>query len=357
MARSISLAFGLALLGSTALAGNLAPNGPASESNGAKFQVTDLVSNQDGARHRDRDLVNAWGIAQSPQGPLWVADNGTDKSTLYDIDTGQKQSLVVDIPGGAPTGIALVPASDSSVANFPINKGGKAGQSIYVFVTETGKIEGWNPNVNPNQAVVAVDNTNKKAVYKGVAISEKDRLLFAADFKNNRVDVYDNAFRKVNSFTDNDLPQRFAPFNVAVLQGDVYVTFAKREKGDIDNVDGRGLGYLDVFGTNGQLKKRLVANGNLNAPWGMAIAPPSFGRLAGALLVGNFGDGRIHAYDASTGDALGALKDSTGKIISIDGLWALAATSNGAITFSAGPHDEKDGLLGSIGPTNQVAQN
>jgi uncharacterized protein (TIGR03118 family) len=134
---------------------------------------------------------------------------------------------------------------------------------------------------------------DSEAVYKGMALSDKDDRMFAADFRNNRVDVFDNQFRKVGSFTDNDLPKRFAPFNVAFLRGNVYVTFAEREKGGIDNVDGKGLGYVDVFGMDGRPKTRLVANGNLNAPWGMAIAPSTFGKFAGALLVGNFGDGKI----------------------------------------------------------------
>jgi len=360
MARNISLAFGLALLSSTALAGVLASNETASGSKGAKFEVTKLVSNQQGrARHSDPDLINSWGIAQGSQGALWVADNGTGKSTVYDLDTGQKESLVVDIPGGAPTGIASVPPSQASTPDFLIHKNGKAGPSLFIFVTETGKIDGWNPNVSKNNAVVAVDNSAGKAVYKGVALS--GGLLFAADFQNNHVDVFDKTFKKVSSFTDTGLPDRFAPFNVAVMQGKVYVTFAQREKDGIDNVNGKGLGYVDVFGTDGILRSRLITNGNLNAPWGLTIAPTTFGPLAGSLLVGNFGDGKIHAYNATNGDQLGVLKDPSGTTIAIDGLWALdalttATGATGTIAFSAGPHDEKDGLIGSIVPASQIAQ-
>jgi len=243
-----------------------------------------------------------------------------------------------------------VPQEDDGDVDFPVQKKGASGPSIFIFVTEAGTIEGWNPNVDQDNAIVAVDLSAQDSVFKGVALAHE--RLFAADFHNNKVEVFDEQFHQINAFTDPSLPKRFAPFNVARLNGLLYVSFAKREKGGDDDVHGPGLGYVDVFGGRGGLIKHLIANGPLNAPWGMTIAPKGFGGFSGALLVGNFGNGQINAFDPKTGEFLGTLMRPGGRPLKIDGLWALEAGPGIAVTFSAGPNDESDGLVGQIKPTN-----
>jgi uncharacterized protein (TIGR03118 family) len=312
----------------------------------SKFNVVNLVSDQDGvALHTDPDLVNAWGISQQGQGPLWISDNGTGLSSVYDTDTGVKE-FSVTIPGGVPTGTVGMAVPKG----FVVQEGARSGPSYFMFDSESGLITGWTPAVDSGSAVVAVDNSANGSVYKGLAVDEADGLLFAADFHNNEVQIYNNLFTLIGTFTDTSLPKNFAPFNVAFLNNKVYVTFAKRKKHSDDEVDKKGLGYVDVFDTSGNLLQHLIANGALNAPWGMAIAPDGFGNLDGDLLVGNFGDGRINVYDASTGESHGALKGADGKPITIDGLWGLQATPGSFITFAAGPGDESHGLLGEIQP-------
>jgi uncharacterized protein (TIGR03118 family) len=291
------------------------------------------------------DLVNAWGISQQGNGPLWISDNGTDLSTIYDVNTGVKQ-FGVAIPGGAPTGTVGV----LNPNGFVVKEGAKKGPSYFMFDSESGQITGWNPAVDFANAIVAVDNSAQSSVYKGLAIDDADSLLFAADFHNNQVQIYDSGFNQVGAFTDSGLPKRFAPFNVAFFNNKLYVAFAKRQKNSDDEIDKKGLGYVDVFDKNGSLLQRLIANGALDAPWGLAIAPSGFGRFAGDLLVGNFGDGKINVFDSSTGDHLGNLKDGNGKSIKIDGLWGLQAGPGSNVTFTAGPNDESHGLLGQLQP-------
>ena len=340
MKREVRIALGLALLASPALAGGTPPAD-------TLYAVTPLVSDQAGmAPNVDPDLVNPWGLSQFPGEPIWVSDNGTDLSTLYDPNTGVKAALDVNIPLGAPTGTVAIPAGNG----FVVSEGANSGESAFLFDTESGAIEGWNPNVDLNNAVVAYDGSSAGSVYKGLAYDPASNHIFAADFHNNKVEIRDSTFALVKSFTDKNLPKNYAPFDVAVFNDKLYVAFAKREKHGDDEVDGKGLGYVDVFTTKGKFVKTLIANGPLNAPWGMAIAPSSFGTLAGALLVGNFGDGHINAFDANTGTLIETLHSSKHKEISIDGLWALDDTGNGSITFSAGPGGEAHGLIGLITP-------
>ena len=311
------------------------------------YRVVPLVSDQAGvAPNTDPNLVNPWGISQAPGNPLWVSDNGTNLSTLYDPNTGAINSLVVSIPPGAPTGTVFVPPG----TGFPISENGVQDDSIFLFDTEGGQILGWSNNVDLNKAIVAVDNSLKKSAYKGLAIDLNDVLLFAADFVNNKVQVYNGKWHRVGAFTDKSLPRRFAPFNVAWLNNKLYVAFAKRAVGSIDEVDGKGLGYVDVFDAQGNLLKQLIAAGDLNAPWGMTIAPSKFGNFSGALLVGNFGDGKIHAYDPDSGAFLGTLIASGGdKPLVIDGLWSLfPGPDQESVIFSSGPDHESHGLLGQI---------
>jgi len=338
MTRNIPLALGLILLAAPSMA--LGGKAPA----GSTFTITNLVSDQAGvAANTDPDLVNPWGISHIGGGPNWVSDNGTDKSTVYSRTTGGK-SLAINV-AGAPTGNVAVPSG----SGFVVSENGREGAASFLFDTESGLISGWNNTVDAGNAVTAVDNSAKGSVYKGLAIDGTSKQLYAADFANNKVQVFDNTFKQTGAFTDKELPKRFAPFNVTLLNGKLYVAFAKREKGGIDEVHGKGLGFVNVYDTSGNLLQRLIANGKLNAPWGMTIAPASFGSFANALLVGNFGDGHINAYDASTGAYLGTLKGTDGKSLFIDGLWAVdSGPANNQITFTAGPDDETHGLLGLI---------
>jgi uncharacterized protein (TIGR03118 family) len=334
----VILASGLALFAGPVLAaGSGKP--PASS-----YSLVLLESDQAGvAKFTDPDLVNGWGISQQGNGPLWVNANGTGLSIIYDPTTGAKE-FSVTIPGGAPTGTVGI----SPIGGFQISKNGHSGPAYFLFDSEAGIISGWSPTVDAN-AVVAVDNSANNSVYKGLALDQTDALLFAADFHNNQVQVYDNTFKLKTTFTDKSLPKRFAPFNIAFLNGQVYVAFAKREKGGDDEIDKLGLGYVDVFDTSGNLLKHLIANGPLDAPWGMAIAPSAFGSFANDLLVGNFGNGWINVFDPNTGAQVGTLSNKHGKPIKIDGLWALQPGPDSAtVTFAAGPGAEGHGLLGQI---------
>jgi len=342
MRTKIKLAIGLLLFAAPAFAAG-ADTFPKTTA----FKVVPLVSNQTGkAPVIDPNLVDAWGLSQGPGGdPVWVSDNGTGLSTVYAQGTGKNEGLVVTIPDGDPTGTVYVPPG----IGFSISENGKSGDAQFLFDSEAGVISGWTSSVDAANAVVAYDGSGQGSVYKGLALDPTSKLLFAADFANNQVQIFDNQFDLMGSFTDTTLPKHYAPFNVAISANhDVYVTFAKQDKSRHDEVDGPGLGFVDVFTETGTLLQQLVLQGPLNAPWGITIAPSNFGTFANALLVGNFGDGWINAFDPTTGQYLGALSDKKGNPLAIDGLWALDPVPNGDITFSAGPHKEKDGLLGLI---------
>lgn len=319
------------------------------------FRVRNLVSNGPvAAEHVDRDLVNAWGLAFGKGTPAWVADNGTGKSTIYD-GNGNKVPLVVAIPGGAPTGTVF-----NQTPRFRVTRAHRSGAARFIFASEAGIVTGWSPVVSRTRAVVAF-RARDGAVYKGVtlAFSEGKPQLYLADFRNAKIDVLDDAFRLVRApgeFVDPALHGGFAPFNVRLLDGKLYVTYAKQDSSRTDDVAGPGLGFVDVFNPKGFLLKRLIQRGLLDAPWGLALAPPGFGPLGGDLLVGNFGDGTINAYDPASGAAAGTLIGPGGRRLAIDGLWALSF-GNGASTqrfgtlfFTAGPNDEANGLFGRIEP-------
>jgi uncharacterized protein (TIGR03118 family) len=316
------------------------------------YVVHNLVS--DGtipADHTDPHLVNAWGIARSGGSPWWVADNETAVSTLYN-GSGAPQALVVSVPG-APTGIVF-----NGGASFVVTNGTTSGPARFLFDSEDGTISGWNPAVAPTQAEIAVTST-AGAIYKGLAIATTTAgaFLYAADFHNARVDVFDGSFHPVTSagaFVDPDLPAGFAPFGIQNLQGLIYVTYAQQDADAEDEVAGPGLGFVSAFDADGHFLARVASGGPLNAPWGLAIAPAGFGRFSGSLLVGNFGDGRINAYDLATFEAKGHLKTPDHKPLTIDGLWGIGF-GNGAnagpattLFFAAGPEDETHGLFGSI---------
>jgi uncharacterized protein (TIGR03118 family) len=344
---SAGLVVGVATLAAPAGAGDhAAPNN--------RYSVTNLVSDQPGvAQLTDANLVNAWGIAAGPTTPIWVANADSNTSTVY---AGAVHGsaiagplLTVPVDGGAPTGLVFNPTSGFMVpsAGAPAN---------FIFVSEEGDVTAW--SVADAGAHAAVMAHNDEANYKGLALAESDGApyLYAANFETNAVDVFDSSFAMqhwAGAFVDPNLPARYAPFNIAAIGNEIYVTYALHIPGEEDEASGPHRGFIDVFGTNGKLHRRLVSRGSLNAPWGLTVAPRRFGHFAGALLVGNFGDGRIHAYDRFTGRLLGGLRDAAGEPIRIDGLWGLrfgnGVTGNrNTLLFTAGPDDEAHGLFGSI---------
>jgi uncharacterized protein (TIGR03118 family) len=307
----------------------------------------------------DANLVNAWGIAFNPNGFVWVANAGTSTSTLYD-GNGVPQTLVVAIPAGAagtanPTGIVY-----NGSAGFVVSAAGVSAASPFIFVGEAGTLSGWSPTVQRNASITVYDGAPSGTVYKGLALASSGgaNFLYATDFHNRRVDVFDSTFAKITvagGFTDPTLPAGYAPFGIQAIGASVYVTFAKQDAAAHDNVDGVGLGLVDVFDTTGHFVKRLVdVGGVLNAPWGLALAPANFGPLSNALLVANFGDGRINAFDAATGAPLGNLTKSGGTPIAIDGLWGIAfgnglnSQPTNTLFFTGGPAGETHGVYGRI---------
>jgi uncharacterized protein (TIGR03118 family) len=359
-----SVALALAVIAPAALAESAALSTPVALAGAGVFQQHNLVS--DGfvaADHIDANLVNAWGIAFNPNGFVWVANADSGTSTLYD-GSGNPQSLVVAIPtpdadtGGKPTGIVY-----NASSGFTVTKAGVTGPSRFLFATEQGLIAGWAPNVDGTHAVIAVDTSNTSgAIFKGMALSGSGsgQLLYATDFHNGVVDVFDSNFAPVtlpvNAFTDDRLPFGFAPFGIQAIGGDIYVTYAKQDADKEDEVAGAGLGVVDVFDPNGRLLQRVATRGALNAPWGIALAPAGFGRLGGALLIANFGDGQINAFNPVTNTPLGALRGANHRLIEIPGLWGIAfgnglsGQSVDSLFFTSGPDDEDHGLYGRLDP-------
>jgi len=311
----------------------------------AQYAITNLVSNQAGkAKHQDKALVNAWGMSFFPGGPFWISDNGTGLSTFYDskgVKVGQ-----VSVPPACNTVPDCVTGQvANSTSDFVISKGGKSGPALFIFDTFIpGTISGWNPSVNPNSAVVVV---NAAAWYTGLAmgVNKGANFLFAADNENNKVDVYDATFKLVGSFTDSKLTG-LVVYNVQNIKGKLYVTFS-----DLNFTKGA----VDVFSTSGKLIKTLTKSAHLKAPWGVALAPKNFGPASNALLVGNVGDGRINVFNPTTGAFISQLKNTSNKVISISGLWALAFGQGGGMNgrpnqlfFTAGPNGYANGLFGVI---------
>jgi len=319
-----------------------------------RLQQTNLVADTAGvAAHTDANLVNPWGISFSATSPFWIANNHTGTSTLYD-GTGTPKTSVFTIPApgggaGAPTGTIF-----NNTTGFVVPTTTKA--AAFVFATEDGTIVAWNSSLGTTGKIVA-DRSSSDTVYKGLALvpTSTGNQLFATDFHNGKVDRFDSNFAFVSSFTDTGLPAGYAPFNVAFLGGRVYVTFAKQSPPDNDDDEpGLGKGFVDVFTVDGALIQRLVSGGNLNSPWGLALAPASFGHLGGLLLVGNFGDGTINVYDPATGTFVEQIQNASGGPLTIFGLWALSfgngsgAGSANTLFFTAGPGGENHGILGSL---------
>lgn len=325
------------------------------------YQETDLVSDLPGrAALQDPNLVNAWGISFAPGGPFWISNNGTGTTTLYGAD-GAISSLVVNIPvptGAAPGSVSTPTGQVFSGASGVVTPSGS--KAAFVFAAEDGTLTAWAP-ANGTHAVLAVDNSNKGlgSAYKGLEIAQSPAgtRLYATDFHNGAVDVFDSHFNPVTlgagAFTDPNLPASYAPFNVLQSNNKLLVTYVMQDATKHDDVAGPGHGIVDVYGLDGTFDKRLITGGALNSPWGMATAPSTFGALAGSLLVGNFGDGKINAFNPTTGALLGTLTDSHGQAMVIDGLWGLSvrddlAGAKGKLYFTAGLNGEANGLFGVI---------
>ena len=273
-------------------------------------------------------------------------------STLY-ISDGTPQSLVVTIPaagggtGGTPSGTVFTGGL------------GFSGKPAFAFVSEDGVLTTWNGGTTA--AVIRADLSASGAIFKGMAVAANAsgaNEIFATDFHNDKIDVFDSNYQPVildaNAFTDPSIPAGFAPFNIQTLGGSLYVTYAKQDEDAEDDAAGPGNGFVAVFATDGTLLRHLVSRGHLNSPWGLAIAPAGFGAYGGDLLVGNFGDGAVDAYDPTSGTFLGQLLNDAGKPLSIPGLWALVVGNGGqggsanALYFTSGPGDESHGLFGSL---------
>jgi uncharacterized protein (TIGR03118 family) len=352
--------------------------------------VTNLTSDVPGiAPNTDPVLQNAWGVAFTPNAsPFWISDNATGCSTLYD-GQGAIQALQVKLPlpGGsvpptackhadpnnppnptpaAPTGQVWNQTSGTTGFLVP----GTSLVATFIWDTEDGTLSAWTGGLTPaDQAVLAVDNS-PGAVYKGLVfgVSAKGVFLFATNFRAGTVDVFRPAssgsttglYEPVTTdggFTDPDIPAGYAPFGIQNIDGSLFVTYAKQNAAKHDDVAGAGHGFVDVFDTDGHLLRRFASRGRLNSPWGVARASYAFGRFSGDVLVGNFGNGQINAFD-SDGNFLGALRDGNGKPVAIDGLWTLTLgggrnSNSDTLYFTAGPNGETDGLFGTITPASK----
>jgi uncharacterized protein (TIGR03118 family) len=307
------------------------------------------------AQQTDPQLINPWGIAIGQQTPFWINTAGTGLSEVY--DAGGNKQFSINIPAGigstktgAPTGIVFNPSP-----YFAIPQGSAA---LFIFDTLNGSISAWNPNLT--NAQVIVDNSASGAAYTGLALVHNTTgtgyFLLAADLAKGKIDVFDSSFQPATlsgTFTDPSLPAGFAPFNVHVINNQVFVMYAQQNPAGGPPTPGSGAGYVSVFDNNGNFVARTISGGNLNAPWGLALAPASFGAFGGDLLVGNFGDGTINAYDPTSFALKGQLQDSTGKAIQNNALWEILFGANGTgdpntLYFSAGVNGENGGLFGTI---------
>jgi uncharacterized protein (TIGR03118 family) len=311
------------------------------------YTVHSLVSDS-----TDANLVNGWGLSAGPTTPWWTSNNGTNTSTLYS-GTGTKVALTVAVPGG-PTGTIF----NGSATDFSVSQNGKSGPARFLFATEAGTILGWSPAVNAATAIPGA--TVSGASFKGLAVANDK--LYATDFHNGKVDVFDASFNPVatTGFTDAKVAKGFAPFGIQTLGGNIYVTYAQQDAAKKDDVATPGQAYVDEFTPDGVLVGRVINSGKknapLNAPWGLAMAPADFSVFGGDLLVGNFGNGRVSAYAPKGSDWVfkGQLKVAAGAPIEIDGLWAIAFGNGSAagpantLYFAAGPNDESNGAFGSV---------
>jgi uncharacterized protein (TIGR03118 family) len=334
----------------------------------AGYVLTNLASDiANTAANTDGHLVNPWGLAYGPGGPFWAANAGTGSSTLYDQNgTPQppppNQQLAVTIPAamsggtGSPTGIVF----NTAGSGFKVTEGANSGSSIFLFASLDGVISGWNPTVDLHNAIVAVP-AKTGASYDGLAFDTDSigrNLLFGADFGTGKIDVFDSTFTSTTvpgGFVDPRIPSNYAPFNIQNLGGLLYVTYALKDTPtSLEDDSGPGHGFVDVFNSDGVLQQHLISHGQLNSPWGLAIAPANFGAFSNDLIVGNNGDGTIHAYNPHTGAFVGTMKDGTGKPIVLDELWAIKFGNGGVagptntLFFAAGTNGYQNGTFGSL---------
>lgn len=312
----------------------------------AQYKLTNLTSNVSGkAKNVDPLLVNPWGLAYGPSAPFWVSDEGSGYSTLYN-GKGVPQSLQVVIPSasgsgtGSPTGIVYNGSSEFQIDSWT---------SLFLFSTLDGTISGWS-HFDPSTALIAVNNSSSNASYTGLGITSHSsgNFLYAADFNNNKIDVYDGSFKFVTSFTDPKVPKAYVPFNVQDINGQLYVAYARADEGP--------GGYIDIFSESGKLLKRFAHGKPLNQPWGFAVAPKNFGALSNTLLISNnTNTGTINGFDLTTGKFVGTVVNSKGKPIKINQLWGIefggGTSANGKtnqLFFTAGPDNNLDGTFGMI---------
>jgi len=318
------------------------------------YRQTNFVSLKAGGR-RDKQLINPWGIAFTRGTFIWITDNNAGVSTLYNAH-GRKQKLVVTIP--TPANDTDPPAPTGIVVNPNALKGTSSdfGGALFVFSTENGTLATWKETDNA-MATLAVDNSAKGAIYKGLALAATNTgdRLYATNFGKGVVEVYDTDFNQLTvagGFADADIPSNFSPFGIQNIDGNLFVTYAEPD-GSGDEINGTGNGFVDKFDTDGNLLQRFAAHGQLNSPWGVALAPTNFGPLSNLILVGNFGDGAINAYDANTGAFVNQVKDRKGNVIANPGLWALTfgdgkIGSTNELFFTAGGADQSTGVFGAL---------
>src|ERR1700675_2178616 len=308
------------------------------------YSQTNLVSNTAGvATTTDSQLLNPWGISILPGQDFWIANNNSGTSTLYDPQ-GKKNALVVTIPGATknPNGNCSPGCPTGTVAN---SNGSYFGGGSFIFDTEDGIIANW---TGASSAVVAFDNSASGAVYKGLALLNSTFLL-AANFNSGKVDVYDRSFQPTSlsgSFTDAKLPAGFAPHGIRVIGNQIYVAYAMQDAAKHDAQPGAGLGEVDIFDMTGTFVSTLASGGTLNAPWGVVAAPATFGAFANAILVGNFGDGTISAFNPTTGAFMGQLTDSSNNALVNPGLWDM-------VFGGGGPSGDPGTLYLTAGGSNQ----
>jgi uncharacterized protein (TIGR03118 family) len=333
-------------------------------SNGSRagfYQVKPLVADKAGvsdalgfgpAQHIDPQLVNPWGISFASGGPFWVSDNGSGFTTLYN-GLGVKQGLIVQMPGNTST--SPIPITGQVNNNTTSYNG-----DVFIFDGEDGAIYGWRGALGITaETLKPPSDPNTGDVYKGLARS--GTTLIATNFRTGNVDVFSGSIGAVSSFSDPTIPAGFAPFGAQNLNGKIYITFALQDPAKHDDMAGPGNGFVDTFDPTTDTFTRLISQGPLNSPWGLAIAPSGFGQLSNDLLVGNFGDGTINAFDPTTGAFRGTLLGPDNNPLMIDGLWALtvgsgsATASTNRLWFSAGPNGETDGLFGTIDPVPEPA--
>jgi len=325
---------------------------------GQGYREHDLVSDVEGrATRTDPQLVNPWGMVIDDGGDIWISNAGSHTATVYRVsgaparDHGSR--VVVQIPANAagedsgPTGVV-----DNESDAFVISSGGASGPAEYIFANLDGTIDAWSGDVDATNAVVAADRSAAGAVYTGLAISDEasGNFLFAANFAARTIDVFGGDFHFVRSFTDPNMEAGYSPFNLKAIGNQLFVAYAKVGD-DGDEEKGVGLGIVDVFDFAGGFVKRFASHGTLNAPWGFAVAPRNFGELSNMLLVGNFGDGRINAYDPTTGAFAGQLADRSGAPVEIEGLWSIEfgpSRKSNVLFFTAGIEDEEHGLFGAL---------